>query len=241
MKPEALVLIPGLMCDQAMWQAQIASFSTRVPIQIADHGELDSLVAMAERVLETAPKSFALAGHSMGGRVALEVVRLVSQQAPERITHLGLLDTGCHALPAGEAGERERATRQVFLMQAQKEGVAAMARNWVKGMVHPSRLTDAPLINGIVQMFARKSVKVFSAQIRALLARPQAYPLLSGIRCPTLVLCGTEDLNSPPAVNREMAAAIPNSQLVIIEQCGHMSMMEKPSDVNTALERWLSR
>lgn len=241
MKPEALILIPGLMCDAAVWRAQIAAFNSQLPVQVCDHGALDSLPAMAERVLAAAPEYFALAGHSMGGRVALEVMRLVQPHAAQRVTHLGLFDTGCHALPAGVAGDKERAGRMEFVKQAETQGVAAMAREWVKGMVHPARLSDAALVGDTVTMFARKSADIFKAQIHALLARPEAYPLLKDIHCPTLVLCGTHDLNSPPAANREMAEALPNGELAIIEQCGHMSMMEQPHAVNAAMTAWLRR
>ncbi len=232
-----LVCAPGLMCDATVWQAQIAAFESQLPIQVIDYGSLDSLPAMAAHLLQQAPPKFALAGHSMGGRVALEVMRL----APERVTHLALLDTGCHALPTGEAAAKERTMRLGFLSLAQDKGVAAMARSWVRNMVHPDRLADAPLINSIVTMFARKPVEIYAAQIKALLARPEAFPLLAQIRCPALVLCGNEDANSPPVANREMAEAIPGAQLEIIPQCGHMSLQERPDVVNAALKALLAR
>ncbi|MGD9841403.1 MAG: alpha/beta fold hydrolase [Steroidobacteraceae bacterium] len=237
MNATTLVLIPGLMCDAAVWQAQIDAFKSRISIQVAEHGELDSLHAMAQRIVETAPTRFALAGHSMGGRVALEVMRL----APARVSHLALLDTGCHAIPEDKAAEKERALRLGFLRLAQEQGVAAMTRSWVRNMVHPERLHDRVLIDSIVNMFARKSVAVYEAQIRALLQRPEAYPLLAGIHCPTLVLSGHEDVNSPPAANQEMADAIADAQLCILPDCGHMSPQEQPAAVTAQLSRWLAR
>ncbi len=237
MNTTALVLAPGLMCDAAVWQAQIAAFETRRSIQVIDYGLLDSLPVMAAQLLQQAPPTFALAGHSMGGRVALEVMRL----APERVTHLALLDTGCHALPEGEAAAKERAMRLGFLRLAQESGVAAMARSWLRNMVHPDRLSDVHLVETITNMFARKSVEVFAAQINALLTRPEAFPLLAQIRCPTLVLCGNEDVNSPPAANLEMAGAIAGDQLDIIPHCGHMAPMERPEAVNDALRNLFER
>lgn len=237
MTAPALVLVPGLMCDATVWRAPLASFGSRMPMQVADHGLLDSLPAMARALLRAAPSRFALAGHSMGGRVALEVLRL----APERVTHLALLDTGCRALPEGEAGLREREVREGFLRLARAQGVQAMARHWVRGMVHRDRLRDASLVEEIVAMFGRKPVEVFAAQVRALLARPDATALLGGIRVPTLVLTGDQDTNSPPAVNREMASAIPQATLCVLERCGHMSMQEQPANVVAALEQWLQR
>ncbi len=237
MIPAQLVLAPGLMCDAEAWQAQVAELSPHQSVAVIDYGHLDSLPAMASHLLAQITGEFALAGHSMGGRVALEVMR----QAPQRVTHLALLDTGCHALPMGEAAQHERELRFGFLNLARTRGVSAMARNWVRNMVHPDRLQDAQLIDSIVSMFARKDADVYAAQINALLNRPEAYPLLSSIRCPTLVLCGNEDLNSPPAANREMAAAVVDSQLVVLEKCGHMSMQEQPQAVNAALSAWLQR
>ena len=237
MTATALVLAPGLMCDASVWRAPLATFGARLPMQVADYGQLDSLPAMARELLRTAPPHFALAGHSMGGRVALEVVRL----APGRVTHLALLDTGCRALPDGIDGRREREVRDGFLRLAREQGVAAMARHWVRGMLHRDHLRDVQLVEDIVQMFARKPLEVFAAQIRALLARPDAQDLLSTIRVPVLVLTGEQDTNSPPAANRQMAALMPDATLEVLQRCGHMSVQEQPAAVDAALERWLAR
>jgi pimeloyl-ACP methyl ester carboxylesterase len=136
---------------------------------------------------------------------------------------------------------REREVRDGFLRLAREQGVQSMARHWVRGMVHRERLHDAPLIEEIVQMFGRKPLAVFTAQIRALLARPDASQLLPAIHVPALVLTGDQDTNSPPAVNAEMAGMIPDAKLCVIERCGHMSMQEQPGAVNAALEQWLQR
>ena len=237
MSASALVLVPGLMCDAAVWRAQVNYFGNKTDIHVAEHAELNSLTDMAQKILDEAPVKFALAGHSMGGRVALEVFRL----APERVTHLALINSGCHALPEGEAAEKERTLRLGFLRLAQAQGVAAMARSWVRNMVYPSRLADAELIDSIVSMFARKSVSIYEAQIQALLNRPEQFPLLAAIRCPVLVLSGQEDLNSPSAVNQEIAGTVPDAELSILADCGHMSLLERPEQVNQHLERWLAR
>lgn len=239
-RPAALLLAPGLMCDAQAWRHQVAHFESSLPVRVIDYGELDSLPDMATHLLAQAPRHFALAGHSMGGRVALEVMRQVLATEPERVTHLALLDTGCHALPTGEAAQKERDMRLGFQRLAEQHGVAAMARSWLRNMVHPDRLSNDPaLVEEIVAMFSRKPVSVYAAQIKALLHRPEAYDLLPHIACPTLVLGGEADLNSPPAANHEMADALPHSQLVIVPQCGHMSMQEQPQAVIAALQRWL--
>jgi pimeloyl-ACP methyl ester carboxylesterase len=199
-------------------------------------GLRDSLTAMAQQVLAEAPtERFHLAGHSMGGRVALEVMRL----APQRVERLALLDTGIHTLAAGEAGERERAGRMALLKVAQEQGMRPMGRQWARGMVHPSQL-DTSLFDAILDMIERSNPAQFAAQINALLTRPDAAPLLPAIQCPTLVLCGRDDAWSPPAQHEAMQAVIPGATLSIIEHCGHMCTMEQPQAVNAAMAAWLA-
>ena len=110
-----------------------------------------------------------------------------------------------------------------------------MARQWVQDKIHPERLMDGLLIASIIDMMSRKTPDVFAAQTRALLDRPNSTPVLPGIRCPTLVLSGREDVLSPVELNREMAALIPESKLVVIENCGHMAIMEHPEKVTAAM------
>jgi pimeloyl-ACP methyl ester carboxylesterase len=230
-----LILLPGLVCDSAVWAAQVQALSPRWHCQVPDYGLCDSLTDMARHVLERAPtETFALAGHSMGGRVALEALRL----APERVHHLALLDTGTHPLAAGEAGAKERAARMGLLQTAERQGMRAMAELWAKPMVHPARHAT-PVFETVLEMLARSSAEQYAAQINALLNRPDAAPLLPAIRCPTLVLTGREDLWSPPEQHAAMAQAVAGAQLCIVAQCGHMSMLEQPEAVTAALENWL--
>ena len=163
MTKPTLILVPGLMCDETSWGPVAPALSAHMPCRVVSHGHADSLLAMAHQILETAPAQFCLAGHSMGGRVALEVVRL----APERVLRLGLLGTGYRAKEAGAAGETEVQKRQVLLDIAKQQGVRAMAQTWVQNMVAPSRLNDAALIEDIVHMFERKSEDIFKRQIKA--------------------------------------------------------------------------
>jgi pimeloyl-ACP methyl ester carboxylesterase len=234
---ETLVLVPGLLCDEAFWVYQRQALEGRVKIQIAHHGLLDSLGAMAQRILDQAPSRFALAGHSMGGRVALEVMR----RAPDRVIALALLDTGCHPLAAGDAGEREKAGRFALLEASRREGMRAMGWLWLQKMIHPTRLADEGLVNSILDMMARKTPDIFAAQINALLTRQDTRPLLHTISCPTLVLCGMQDAWAPYTQHSEMAALIPNGMLVGVPEAGHMAPMEQPEAVNEAFGQWLDK
>jgi pimeloyl-ACP methyl ester carboxylesterase len=230
-----LVLVPGLVCDPAVWAPQVKALARDAQCLIADHGLADDLGAMAERVLAVAPARFALAGHSMGGRVALEVMA----RAPERVTHLALLDTGVDPLPAGAAGDRERAGRMRLLALAREQGMRAMGAEWLRGMLHPDRLQDTALVGSVLDMIERSSVEQFAAQLHALLARPDRRALLAGIAVPTLVLCGHEDAWSPIARHHRIAAAIADSVLVDVPDCGHMSTLEQADIVSAALLAWL--
>jgi pimeloyl-ACP methyl ester carboxylesterase len=231
----SLILVPGLLCDEVVWAHQSEALSGLADVHIATNGARDSLVAMAEAIIAQAPPRFALAGHSMGGRVALEVIRRV----PERVTALALMDTGHHALAAGEPGEREVAGRVALVEKSRRQGMRAMGWEWMQGMVYPSRLADAALVNAILDMIAAKTPDLYAAQTRALVNRPEATSLLPKIRCPTLVLCGQEDLWAPPQRHEEMSKLIPGSKLTTVPYCGHMSTMEQPAAVSDAMLAWL--
>ncbi|HXQ26874.1 MAG TPA: alpha/beta hydrolase [Candidatus Acidoferrales bacterium] len=235
--PPHLLLLPGLVCDAAIWKHQAHTLSGVTTVGIADYGSSDSLEKMARVAIESAPPRFALAGHSMGARVAFEIIRRV----PERVVGLAILDSAYRPRLTGAAGERESEQRSTLLDLAQSKGMRAMALAWLPGIVHPARLTDQPLVDSIVEMICRKTPEIFAAQIRALLERPDAAPVLKFVRRPTLVLCGREDTWSPLAGHREMAALVPDSELVIIENSGHMSPMERPEDVTAAMTAWFAR
>lgn len=231
-----LILVPGLMCDATSWQPVLPGLSPGLDCHVVDHGTADSLTQMAQQLLDQAPPRFALAGHSMGGRVALEVMRI----APERVTHLGLFDTGHLPKAHGAAGEEEVRKRMALLDIARQQGVRAMASEWVKGMVAPRRLQDQALIDDILAMFERKSADIFERQLRALIDRPDATPVLQQLQLPTLLLCGELDSWSPPAQHQAMADVMPaRPAIVAIPDCGHMAMQEQPEAVLRAMQNWL--
>lgn len=207
MADAALLLLPGLLCDRDAWAAQIDALSAAPvdDILVAEYGIADSIPAMARIALASAPSRLIVAGHSMGGRVALEVVR----QAPHRVAALALIDTGFQALPEGASGEAERAARRRLLERARRESMRAMATEWVRNMVHPDRLSDRALIDRIVAMFGRRTRELYAAQIRALLDRPAADELLPTIHSPVAVICGRQDAFSPLERHEFMARQIP--------------------------------
>ena len=229
-----LVLIPGLVCDAAVWHHAAAALRENAEVRIAHHGLLDSLGAMADKILDEHPGALAIAGHSMGGRVALEIFR----RAPARVSGIALLDTGTAPLAPGDAGARETAGRYELLGIARTEGMAAMAERWVQAMVWKPRLGDASLIDSIIAMFERSSADAFEAQIRALLSRPDATALIEEIRCPAMILCGNDDAWAPADRHRAMAARIPGAVLTLVPDCGHMCTMERPAAVTDALLGW---
>ena len=221
-----ILLLPGLLCDASVWEPQIAALSALAPVVVADFSTQDSLPAMAAAALALAEGPLIVIGHSMGGRVALEAWR----QAPERIIKLGLMDTGIH--PRGE-GEIER--RQKLVDLAYQQGMGALADVWLPPMVSPAQTQNEALLAPMREMVLRASAEQHERQIRALVNRPDARPLLSTISCPTLVLVGRQDQWSPLAQHEEIATLIQDARLVVIEDSGHMTTLEQPAAVTSAL------
>jgi pimeloyl-ACP methyl ester carboxylesterase len=224
------VLLPGLLSDEDIWRGPIQRLSQSHEVVcpgFLDHGSIE---AMARDVLARAPERFSLAGHSMGGRVALEI----AARAPARLDRLALLNTGFRPARPGEAEGRSRLIRISL-----EEGMAALARHWLPPMLPACRLRDQGLMDGLTAMVERATPRLFQRQIGALLTRPNAHRGLAAIPCPTAVIGGRQDAWSPLAQHEEMAALIPNAWLSVIEDCGHMSPAEQPEAVSDALEAWL--
>ena len=224
-----LVCLPGLLCDARIFAGQ----RTRFPdlLAIDGFGERRSLPEMAAHALSVMPPTMSLLGHSMGARVALEMVR----QAPARIERLALVSTGTHPPRPGEADKRY-ALRDL----GRREGVAALVDAWLPPMIAPANRRPA-LVDPLRQMCIDEGTDVFAAQIEALLDRPAVDTLLSAIDCPTLVAVGTEDAWSPPAQHRAIAALVRGARLAIIEGAGHMVPVEAPDELNDAIAAWLAQ
>lgn len=230
---QPLILLPGLLCDAALWEPQLVALDDVSDFFVADFTRQSSLAEMAADVLRDAPwDRFAVAGLSMGGYVAQEIMR----QAPQRVTRLALLDTRSQPeLPA------ETMRRRQFIALAQSGGsFTPVTTRMLPFLVHASRANDAALIKVIREMAQATGLEAYVRQQNAIIARPDFGPTLRTIACPTLVLCGREDRLTPLGDSEQMAAAIPGAKLVVIEECGHMSTLERPDEVNAALRNWLA-
>jgi len=227
-----LLLLPGLMCDAGIWRGQIEALGGAYDVRVPDFFGLESIEAMAAAALALTEGSFAVAGHSMGGRVAMQV----SVMAPERVERIALIDTGAHPVAKGE-----EAKRQVLLDIGDVEGMPGVARAWLPPMVWPPRLEDRALMDEMTALILRASVDVLKGQTRALLHRADGFEQLRRLQCPTAFICGRQDVWSPPGQHEEMQACVPGSTLTVIEACGHMAPAERPEAVTQALLQWLTQ
>lgn len=231
MAEDTLVLVPGLTCTRELFAPQIEALGGGRQVMIADHTQDDTIAAIATRLLAQAPERFALAGLSMGGYIALEVMR----QAPQRVSRLALLDTSARPDTPDQRDWREGLIR---LADAGRFGEVE-AELWLR-FVHPDRLNDAELRAMFLRMMADTGPEVFVRQERAIMARQDSRPDLPQIEIPVLVLVGAEDASTPPELAREMAEAIEWASLVVVPNCGHLSTLERPDAVTRALNAWLT-
>lgn len=226
-----IVLIPGLLNDADLWRDQISGLAGVARPCVADITKGETLVALAEMVLATSEDRFALAGFSLGGIVAQEIMR----RAPERVTHLALLDTTMLPDTPERAAEREQ-----LIAQAAKPGrFHGFGRKLAKSYLAPENQADEDMIGRVRAMTERLGPDVFIRQTR--IARPDSRASLTAISCPTLVLCGRFDALTPPDLHREMAGLIPRSELVVLEHSGHLTPLEEPERLTGHLARLLKR
>jgi pimeloyl-ACP methyl ester carboxylesterase len=224
---QPLLLLPGLICDHALWEHQLRHLPA--PVSVADLTRDDSIGAMAARVLDEAPPVFDLAGLSMGGYVAFEILR----RAPDRVVRLCLLDT------AATADTEEQTARRRGLMQLARTGqFRGVTPRLLPLFVHPDRVAEEPLAGSIMAMAERVGPDAFLRQQNAIMGRADSRRSLAAIAAPTLVICGREDALTPLARSEEIAAAIPRARLAVIEECGHLATMERPQAVTALMRLW---
>lgn len=226
-----LILLPGLLLDERLYGAQTTALAERAELRVMDLTGADSIAAMAAAVLAEAPERFALCGLSMGGYVAFEIMR----RAPERVTRLALLDT-----QARPDSAESRARRRDLIALAERGAFETATARLLPLFIHPDRREDQALTATIEGMARRVGRDGFLRQQTAILNRVDSRPGLAAIACPTLVLCGRQDLLTPVEVHYEIAAAIPAATLVVLPHCGHLSPLEQPAMVNAQLAAWLA-
>jgi pimeloyl-ACP methyl ester carboxylesterase len=225
-----LVLIPGLLCTEILWEHQIQHLNDVADITVPDVSGADSIAELAQAVLDNSPTQFALCGLSMGGIVAHEIMRI----APERVTKLALLDT-----TARPEMPEQTVKREGLLAMADRGEFGQVSMAIMPALVHSDRVTDITLSTEICAMAAAVGVDAFRRQVAAIIGRPDARERLRDYACLALVLCGREDAITTLEMHEEMANAIPNAKLAVIEQCGHVSTMERPQAVTALLRQWL--
>ena len=225
-----LVLLPGMMCDGRLFAPQVAALGRARAIHLAPIGGHDSVAALAGEVLACAPPRFALAGLSMGGIVAMEIMA----RAPGRVTRLALLDTN----PMAELPE-VRARRGPQMDRVRRGGLRAVMRDEMK----PNYLAEGPGRAAVMDLCMAMAMdlgpEVFLRQSAALRDREDRQDTLRAVRVPTLVLCGREDRLCPVARHELMAALVPGATLEIIEGAAHLPTLEQPEATTAALARWL--
>lgn len=228
---QPIVFLPGLICDQRLWRDVIDGLSGDVAPMVADLRLDGSIAAMAARTLAAAPPRFALAGLSMGGYVALEIMR----QAPGRVSHLALLDTTARA----DTEERRETRRKGIEMIGQGKFIG-VSRGLLVQLVAPHHL-GTPLADEVQAMSERVGPEVYIRQQRAIMDRIDSVPFLKDIAIPTLVGVGELDKMTPPELAAEMAQNIPGAELVQFPDAAHLPTMENPAPVVEAMKALLAR
>lgn len=224
--------MPGLLCTDVLWRGQVAGLADLADITMtAEHRRHTDIGAIAAAILAAAPERFALAGLSFGGYIALEIMR----RAPHRVDRLALLNTTARDDDEGRCG-----LRRDYIKQAQIGRFIGMSDRLIRHFIHADRLADGVLVAAIKQMATDVGRDGFIRQQTAIIGRPDSRRDLPAIDCPTLVLVGRQDALTPLARHEEMQGAIPNAQLRVIEDCGHLSPIERPDEVNQAMAAWLN-
>lgn len=231
-----LLLVPGLLCSPRLFAAQVAALSDQADIVVPDWRRAplsvwDDWPSAARWVVDQMPAPrFALAGLSLGGMLAVEIM----QFAADRVTRLALLDTGMRS-----QNETERAIRRARIRLANEGHFEFVLGLQMSRFIPAYRLPDKTLVDEVRTMCSEIGVEIYKRQEELAAIRADRRPDLPKIGCPTIVVCGRDDAATPLFMAEEMAAAITGSELIVVEQCGHLVTMEKPEETNAILKRWL--
>lgn len=230
MEKENIVLLCGLLCKKIVWEEVAKELSKKANVSIISFEGCNSIEDMAKKVLDNSPQKFILIGHSMGGRVTLEVFN----QQKDRLKAMGLFNTGVHPTTQTELPGRIK-----LLELAKNEGMLSVVKQWLPPMMGKEALENKSLVNELEKMVISYTPKEFSMQIEALINRPDARMILPMIDIPTLLLSSSEDNWSPISQHEKIQKQIPNSKLVEIENAGHMVICEKPEAIAKSILQWL--
>ena len=232
-----LLLVPGLLCSPRLYAPQVAALRDIAEVVVPDWRKaplsiFDSWDKTARWVLDQAPaRDFALAGLSLGGMISIEIMQI----AAERVTRLALLDTGMRS-----QSPTEQAIRRGRIRLANEGRFELVLGLQMSRFIPAYRLPDRALVGEVMTMCGEIGVEIYKRQEELAAIRVDRRPDLPKIKCPTIVVCGRDDGATPLFLSEEMAAAIKGSELIVVEQCGHLVTMEKPEETNTILRKWLS-
>ena len=226
-----LVLIHGLFDDAAMWEHQVRFLSPHAAVATPDVLEPETVGEAADLVLASVEGPLAVAGFSMGGYVAFEMLR----RAPDRVARLAFVNTSARADTPEKLAERERAIRV-----ASSGGYERLVDEALPGALAPGRAeADPALMETLRTMALRVGPEAWCRQQRICMSRPDSRDLLAGVACPTLALTGRRDAIIAPSLSEEMADAIPGARLAALDECGHYAPMERPWAATALLQQWL--
>lgn len=224
-----LILLPGLLNDARLWAQQCADLADQARVRVIPTYTHDGIDDLAEAVLAQAPPTFALAGLSMGGYVAMEILR----KAPERVERVAFVSTTARPdLP-------EQTERRRVLMEMASSGALDRILPTILASMVPPINAQGRVADLFYAMAAKVGTAGFLRQQIAIIGRPDSRPSLAALRCPALVIVGRDDTLTPPERAEEMAELIPGANLVRIADCGHLSAIEQPHAVSAALSMWL--
>lgn len=233
-----LLLIPGLLCSPRLFAPQVAALAELAEIVVPDWRRAplsiwNSWASAARWIVDQMPPGkFAMAGLSLGGMLAVEIMQI----ANDRVSKLALLDTGMRS-----QNETERAIRRARIRLANEGHFELVLGMQMTRFIPAYRLPDKPLVDEVLAMCGEIGVEIYRCQEELAAIRADRRPDLPRIRCPTIVVCGRDDAATPLYLSEEMAVAIPGSELIVVEACGHLVTLERPDETSAILRKWLSR